>query len=139
VHPASIFETAVVVCLHLRDVRGFLILTAAVLLVIGVGVGTLSTWSENYGPIACSSVRDCVDIARAYGIQNPFVTPTNPDLRFEDGSFFPRSRWLGGLCFWISATPTGSRHLRGGSAQTSSSRPRPVTALLVRSGSKLAD
>ncbi|MGA2531005.1 MAG: hypothetical protein ABSG36_17835 [Acidimicrobiales bacterium] len=79
--------------------RGFLILTAAVLLVIGVGVAILRALPENPGPVACSSVRDCMDIARAYGIQNPLVTPTNPDLRFEDGLFFPRSRWLGWTVF----------------------------------------
>ncbi len=92
-------ESTVPVCLHLRDVRGFLILTAAVLLVIGVGVAILRALPENPGPVACSLVRDCMDIARAYGIQNPLVTPTNPDLRFEDGLFFPRSRWLGWTVF----------------------------------------
>jgi hypothetical protein len=80
-------------------VRGFLILTAAVLLVIGAGVGILGAQPENYGSIACGSVRECVDIARAYGVKNALLTPTNPDLRFEDGSFFPRSPWLGWTVF----------------------------------------
>ena len=83
--------------------RGFLILTAAVLFVIGAGVGILSAKPETYGPIACSSVRDCVDIARAFGIDSSLVTPTNPDIRFEEGSVFPPFRWLGWSVFLIFA------------------------------------
>jgi hypothetical protein len=85
----------VLVCLHLNDVRGFLILTTAVLLVIGICVGVSSAKWEQPNAVACNSVRDCVDIARAFGIESPLLTPTNPDLRFQEGTFFPDIRPLG--------------------------------------------
>ncbi len=94
-----VFEAALLSSLHLSDVRGFLILTAAVILVIGVGAGVLGATSRTPTSVECASVRGCVGIARAFGIDKQLVTPTNPDLRFEEGLVFPPPRPMGWTVF----------------------------------------
>jgi hypothetical protein len=46
-----------------------------------------------------AAVRGCVGIARAFGIDKQLVTPTNPDLRFEEGLVFPPPRPMGWTVF----------------------------------------
>jgi hypothetical protein len=70
-------------------VRGFVILTASVLLVIGIGVGTLAATTPKSPIIQCTSVLSCLEIKQAYGFDASVLIPTQRDLRFRVGWVYP--------------------------------------------------
>jgi hypothetical protein len=69
-------------------VRGFIILSVSVLLVIGAGVAVISTQTpEGTGLTGfnCPSVESCLGDARAWGISAPLLVPTDRKLAFDVG------------------------------------------------------
>jgi hypothetical protein len=67
-------------------VRGFLILTAAVLGIIGVGVTVIAV--ESPPPFyECPTTSYCLGVAHAFGIRGPVLVPSQAELRAKTGLF----------------------------------------------------
>ena len=64
--------------------RGFLILTAAVLAAIGVGVTVIAVKGPQHY-YACPTTKYCLDFAQAAGIRGPVLVPSAPVLMAETG------------------------------------------------------
>ena len=71
--------------------RGFLIVIASVLLVIGIGVGVIAATTPERPVIQCTSLNSCVAIKRAFGIDTPVLVPVQGSLRFSDGYVVPNT------------------------------------------------
>jgi hypothetical protein len=68
-----------------RRARAFLILTAAVLIVIAAGVGVSAATQPSATYVTCESVRVCIQAARAAGISPALWTLGGTDLHFVSG------------------------------------------------------
>jgi hypothetical protein len=72
--------------------KAFAMLTAAVLVVIGIGVGVLSA-DESPTMVTCNgSFRACDHYVNAFGL-GPVAVPTNTALRFDGGYVLIEGGW----------------------------------------------
>ncbi len=71
---------------RLKFVRGFVILTVSVLLVIGIGVAVLSATTPESTFITCTSAQSCFSAARLWGIGVPMMAPADQKLSSDVGS-----------------------------------------------------
>jgi hypothetical protein len=110
----------------LISMRGFLIVTAAVLLVIGGGVGIMGATASADSLTPCYSARWCAGAAPEFGFPERVLLPSDRDLRFVTGDFSrstalssARPRWFLRLQFfdaemhtslvWIATPWSGTR------------------------------
>lgn len=66
-------------------VRGFVILTVSVLIVIGAGVGVLSATTPYVTAMSCNSTGACFDTTSAWTGRGPFLAPSDPRLSVTSG------------------------------------------------------
>jgi hypothetical protein len=115
-----------------EQVRGFVIVTVSLLIVIGAGVGVLSATTPNSTAITCTSTKGCFDAMSAWTGKGPFLAPSDPRLFVTWGlaDMTTPSDWTVGVDYrapgapwtldWaVTAVPKPGFRLRCGAARYS--------------------
>jgi hypothetical protein len=87
--------------------RGFVIVTVSVLIVIGAGVGLLSTTTPYSTATTCTSTKDCFDAMSAWTGKGPFLVPSDPRLAVTWGlvDMASPSNWTVGVDYRAPGAP----------------------------------
>jgi hypothetical protein len=88
-------------------VRGFVIVTVSVLIVIGAGVGVLSATTPYSTAITCTSTKDCFGAISAWTGKGPFLAPSDPRLSVTWGlvDMAAPSNWTVGVDYRAPGAP----------------------------------
>lgn len=87
--------------------RGFVILTVSVLIVIGAGVCVLSATTPYLTGLSCTSTKACFDATSAWTGKGPFLAPSDPRLSVTFGlvDMTTPLDWTAGLNYRAPGAP----------------------------------
>ena len=82
-------------------------MTVSVLIVIGAGVGVLSTTTSSSTAISCTSIKDCFGAMSAWTGKGPFLAPSDPGLSVTWGlvDMATRGKWTVGVEYRAAGAP----------------------------------